>query len=204
MTTRRALLPQLASVLPTTLVAGHVGGGVSAVADGDLAVSVLEVPFDGMDADHEDGGDFQVGAAVGQQLEDLGLAGAQAVGAAGATTGRGDRCRSSTGRSGGTALRHSRSANGQRGAKAQPGGMVMVLGGSPRRVSGARTSSTSGVLCVTVRDDGADFAQGTGLAGLEDRVEAIGGRIILHSPRGAGTSLRAEFPLTPPTATSPR
>jgi signal transduction histidine kinase len=63
------------------------------------------------------------------------------------------------------------------------------------------------VLCVTVRDDGAggaDFAQGTGLAGLKDRVEAIGGRIILHSPRGAGTSLRAEFPLTPPTATSPR
>ena len=153
--------------------------------------------FDGMDADHEDGGDFQVGAAVGQQLEDLGLAGAQAVGAAGATTRRGDRCRSSTGRSGGTALRHSRSANGQRGAKAQPGGMV--LGGSPRRVSGARTSSTSGVLCVTVRDDGADFAQATGLAGLKDRVEAIGGRIILHSPRGAGTSL-----LTPPTATSPR
>ena len=27
-------------------------------------------------------------------------------------------------------------------------------------------------------------------------MEALGGRIILHSPRGAGTSLRAEFPLT--------
>ena len=35
-----------------------------------------------------------------------------------------------------------------------------------------------------------------GLAGLKDRVEALGGRIVLHSPRGAGTSLRAELPLT--------
>ena len=56
-----------------------------------------------------------------------------------------------------------------------------------------------GLLRVTVRDDGtggACLAGGTGLVGLKDRVEALGGRIILHSPRGAGTSLRAEFPLT--------
>ena len=48
------------------------------------------------------------------------------------------------------------------------------------------------VLRVTVRDDGcggADFSGGTGLVGLKDRVEAIGGRIFLDSPRGAGTSL---------------
>jgi signal transduction histidine kinase len=54
------------------------------------------------------------------------------------------------------------------------------------------------VLRVAVRDDGAggaDLARGTGLAGLKDRVEAIGGRIVLESPRGAGTSLHAEFPL---------
>ena len=54
-------------------------------------------------------------------------------------------------------------------------------------------------LRVTVRDDGiggANLAGGTGLAGLKDRVEALGGQIVLHSPRGAGTSLRAEFPLT--------
>jgi signal transduction histidine kinase len=54
-------------------------------------------------------------------------------------------------------------------------------------------------LRVTVRDDGAggaDLGGGTGLAGLKDRVEALGGRLALHSPRGAGTSLRAEFPLT--------
>ncbi|GLY88300.1 hypothetical protein Airi02_062290 [Actinoallomurus iriomotensis] len=55
------------------------------------------------------------------------------------------------------------------------------------------------VLRVAVRDDGvggADFARGTGLVGLKDRVEALGGRICLDSPRGAGTDLRAEFPLT--------
>jgi signal transduction histidine kinase len=55
------------------------------------------------------------------------------------------------------------------------------------------------VLRVAVRDDGAGgaaLADGTGLAGLKDRVEALGGRIFLDSPPGAGTSLRAEFPLT--------
>ena len=55
------------------------------------------------------------------------------------------------------------------------------------------------VLRVAVRDDGcggADFSGGTGLAGLKDRVEAIGGLIFLDSPRGAGTSLRVELPIT--------
>jgi predicted ATPase/signal transduction histidine kinase len=55
------------------------------------------------------------------------------------------------------------------------------------------------VLRVVVRDDGAggaDFARGTGLVGLKDRVEALGGRIFLDSPPGAGTSLRAELPLS--------
>ncbi|WP_238005413.1 AAA family ATPase [Dactylosporangium sp. AC04546] len=55
------------------------------------------------------------------------------------------------------------------------------------------------LLRVAVQDDGvggADFALGTGLVGLKDRVEALGGRIVLHSPRGTGTSLCAELPLT--------
>jgi len=55
------------------------------------------------------------------------------------------------------------------------------------------------VLRVAVRDDGtggAEFRRGTGLTGLKDRVEALGGRIVLDSPPGAGTSLRAELPLT--------
>ncbi|MFF5234403.1 AAA family ATPase [Dactylosporangium sp. NPDC000521] len=61
------------------------------------------------------------------------------------------------------------------------------------------SDTTSGVLRVVVSDDGiggADFARGTGLVGLNDRAEALGGRIVLHSPRGGGTTLRAELPLT--------
>jgi signal transduction histidine kinase len=53
-------------------------------------------------------------------------------------------------------------------------------------------------LRVAVRDDGvggADFTRGTGLAGLKDRVEALGGRIVLDSPSGAGTSVQVELPL---------
>jgi signal transduction histidine kinase len=56
-----------------------------------------------------------------------------------------------------------------------------------------------GVLRVRVRDDGrggADFGRGSGLVGLRDRAEALGGRLSLHSPRGAGTTLQAELPLT--------
>jgi signal transduction histidine kinase len=58
---------------------------------------------------------------------------------------------------------------------------------------------SDGLLRVTIRDDGvggADLAAGAGLIGLKDRVEALGGRILLDSPHGAGTSLRAELPLT--------
>ena len=53
------------------------------------------------------------------------------------------------------------------------------------------------VLQISVRDDGcggADLARGTGLLGLKDRIEALDGRITVHSPPGAGTTLRAELP----------
>jgi signal transduction histidine kinase len=56
-----------------------------------------------------------------------------------------------------------------------------------------------GVLRVSVRDDGvggADPAQGSGLLGLKDRAEAIGGRISLESAPGRGTALQVELPLT--------
>jgi signal transduction histidine kinase len=59
--------------------------------------------------------------------------------------------------------------------------------------------AVDGVLRVSVRDDGvggADFAHGSGLVGLKDRVEALGGRLSLESPRGAGTSVEVELPLT--------
>ena len=55
------------------------------------------------------------------------------------------------------------------------------------------------ILRVAVRDDGAggaDLTRGTGLVGLKDRVQALGGLIFLDSRPGAGTTLQAEFPLT--------
>jgi len=54
------------------------------------------------------------------------------------------------------------------------------------------------VLRVRVRDDGrggAEFGRGSGLLGLKDRVEALGGRIWLHSPAGSGTTLEVHVPL---------
>jgi GAF domain-containing protein len=45
---------------------------------------------------------------------------------------------------------------------------------------------------------GADPAEGSGLIGLRDRVEAIGGTLRLSSPPGAGTSLSVELPLHHP------
>jgi signal transduction histidine kinase len=52
-------------------------------------------------------------------------------------------------------------------------------------------------LLLSVRDDGvggADAARGSGLVGLTDRVEALGGSIDLTSVPGEGTQLTAEFP----------
>ncbi|WP_406052668.1 GAF domain-containing protein [Kribbella sp. NBC_00889] len=54
------------------------------------------------------------------------------------------------------------------------------------------------VLELSIRDDGiggADPARGSGLIGLTDRVEALGGRISITSPVGEGTSLHVELPL---------
>jgi signal transduction histidine kinase len=55
-----------------------------------------------------------------------------------------------------------------------------------------------GVLRVSVRDDGrggADVTGGSGLAGLRDRAEALGGRLWLHSPPGEGTTLQVQLPV---------
>jgi signal transduction histidine kinase len=55
-----------------------------------------------------------------------------------------------------------------------------------------------GRLLVAVADDGvggADAARGSGLRGLADRVEALGGRLRVESPRGSGTRLVAEIPV---------
>jgi len=53
------------------------------------------------------------------------------------------------------------------------------------------------VLQLTIRDDGvggANPAQGSGLIGLTDRVEALGGTLTVHSPIGQGTTMRVELP----------
>jgi len=53
------------------------------------------------------------------------------------------------------------------------------------------------VLVVDVRDDGGGNAQvvpGGGLAGLTDRVEALGGRLTVSSPDGGPTVVHAEIP----------
>jgi signal transduction histidine kinase len=54
-----------------------------------------------------------------------------------------------------------------------------------------------GQVVVEVRDDGiggADTERGTGLRGLADRVEALDGRLLIWSPSGGGTRVRAEIP----------
>jgi signal transduction histidine kinase len=53
------------------------------------------------------------------------------------------------------------------------------------------------VLRLRVRDDGAggaDPLKGSGLVGLKDRVEALGGTFAVRSPPAAGTSLDVELP----------
>ena len=63
-----------------------------------------------------------------------------------------------------------------------------------------RVAAGDGSVVVEVSDDGvggADPATGSGLRGLADRVEALGGSLEVVSPAGAGTSLRAEIPVQP-------
>jgi signal transduction histidine kinase len=56
---------------------------------------------------------------------------------------------------------------------------------------------SNGFATVVVRDDGiggAEPVRGSGLVGLADRVEALGGRLHIESPPGHGTELTAEIP----------
>ena len=56
---------------------------------------------------------------------------------------------------------------------------------------------SGGTLRVCVRDDGvggADPLHGSGLVGLKDRIEALGGTFSMHSPAGGGTTVRCELP----------
>jgi signal transduction histidine kinase len=58
--------------------------------------------------------------------------------------------------------------------------------------------ASGGTLRVRVRDDGVGGAtplRGSGLAGLKDRIEAIGGTLSIHSPAGGGTTVSCELPV---------
>ena len=70
-------------------------------------------------------------------------------------------------------------------------------GGSRVRLQTRRVDAS---LVVEVADDGAggaELAAGSGLRGLADRVEALGGQLLLESAPGNGTRLRAEIPVAP-------
>jgi signal transduction histidine kinase len=54
-----------------------------------------------------------------------------------------------------------------------------------------------GRVILEVIDDGiggAHVGEGSGLTGLADRVEAVGGSLTVDSPPGAGTTIRAILP----------
>jgi signal transduction histidine kinase len=64
-----------------------------------------------------------------------------------------------------------------------------------------RVARDGGELLVEIVDDGrggADAAGGTGLRGLADRIDALGGRLEIDSPPGCGTRVSARLPLVAP------
>ena len=66
--------------------------------------------------------------------------------------------------------------------------------------------ASDGVLRIEVRDDGrggATLAHGSGLVGLKDRVETLGGQFVLRSQPGAGTTVSITVPLDDDSETRP-
>jgi signal transduction histidine kinase len=66
---------------------------------------------------------------------------------------------------------------------------------------GIRVAHEGAALFVEIADDGcggADPAVGTGLRGLADRIDALGGRLEVDSPPGGGTRVTALLPLVAP------
>jgi signal transduction histidine kinase len=68
---------------------------------------------------------------------------------------------------------------------------------APATAAAVTIQQINGHVVIDVADDGvggAAPAAGTGLAGLADRVAALGGRLDVESPPGGGTVVRAEMP----------
>jgi len=69
---------------------------------------------------------------------------------------------------------------------------------NPSSVTVVVTASPD-TLRATIEDDGiggAEVGAGSGLLGLIDRVEALGGQLAVDSPRGQGTRIAIELPLS--------
>lgn len=85
------------------------------------------------------------------------------------------------------------------------GGGLDVLGQPPLKVAPAHASratvairDASDQLEIRIEDDGvggADPARGSGLRGLEDRLAAVDGHLVVESPAGCDTVIRAGIPL---------
>jgi signal transduction histidine kinase len=76
--------------------------------------------------------------------------------------------------------------------------LTNVVKHSAARSAEVKSRVEDGVLRIEVRDNGTGGAKpgrGSGLIGLRDRVETLGGRIDIVSPKGAGTCLRIEIPV---------
>ena len=61
---------------------------------------------------------------------------------------------------------------------------------------------TDGLLSFSVADDGVGFDQGstthgTGLRGIEDRLDALGGTVRIDTAEGAGTTIGGSVPIAP-------
>jgi signal transduction histidine kinase len=76
-------------------------------------------------------------------------------------------------------------------------GLVNVAKHARARSATVAVAREHGQVVVEVVDDGvggADTERGSGLRGLADRVEALGGRLRVWTPAGRGTRVRAEMP----------
>jgi signal transduction histidine kinase len=70
-----------------------------------------------------------------------------------------------------------------------------------------RVDGSDGALTLAISDDGiggADSRRGSGIIGITDRVEALGGTVSVISPPGHGTDLHVQLPTDPISMPTPR
>jgi signal transduction histidine kinase len=96
----------------------------------------------------------------------------------------------------------------ERAARAAESAIYFTVAKAPTNVAKHANASVvsveveldDGVLTAEIADDGvggADLAVGSGLRGLEDRLEALAGCLTVESPRGNGTVILARVPSGP-------